>query len=92
MKPLRDLLDKLHPHFTEGGRLERLYPLYEAIDTFTYTVTDGNGGTDTATVSVTVTGANDGPTATPDSATVGEDDAAPTTIDLPTRPVRPCAR
>ncbi|MEN8728657.1 MAG: NADH:ubiquinone reductase (Na(+)-transporting) subunit B [Desulfuromonadales bacterium] len=37
MKPLRNLLDKLHPHFTEGGKLEKLYPLYEAIDTFTYT-------------------------------------------------------
>ena len=37
MKALRDLLDKLHPLFTQGGRLERLYPLYEALDTFTYT-------------------------------------------------------
>lgn len=36
MKPLRKLLDNLHPHFTEGGRFERLYPLYEALDTFTY--------------------------------------------------------
>ena len=33
MKPLRDLLDKLHPLFTKGGKLERLYPLYEAADT-----------------------------------------------------------
>ena len=44
MKPLRNLLDKLHPHFTHGGKLEKLYPLYEALDTFTYTpgeVTDG---------------------------------------------------
>ena len=44
MKPLRNLLDKLHPHFAQGGKLEKLYPLYEAIDTFTYTpgeVTDG---------------------------------------------------
>jgi Na+-transporting NADH:ubiquinone oxidoreductase subunit B len=44
MKPLRNLLDRLHPLFAEGGRLERFYPLYEAIDTFTYTpgeVTDG---------------------------------------------------
>ena len=37
MKPLRNLLDKLHPLFSKGGKLERLYPLYEAIDTFTYT-------------------------------------------------------
>ena len=44
MKPLRNLLDKLHPHFAEGGKFEKLYPLYEALDTFTYTpgeVTDG---------------------------------------------------
>jgi len=37
MKPLRRMLDRLHPHFTDGGRLEKLYPLYEAIDTFLYT-------------------------------------------------------
>ena len=37
MKPLRNLLDKLHPLFAEGGKFEKLYPLYEAIDTFTYT-------------------------------------------------------
>ena len=36
-------------------------------DTFSYTVSDGNGGTDTATVSVTVTGVNDAPIATDDS-------------------------
>ena len=44
MKVLRDFLDKLHPHFTEGGKFERLYPLYEAADSFIYTpgeVTDG---------------------------------------------------
>lgn len=37
MKALRDLLDKFHPLFTKGGKLERLYPLYEAGDTFLYT-------------------------------------------------------
>lgn len=37
MKPLRDLFDRLHPLFAKGGRLEKLYPLYEAIDTFLYT-------------------------------------------------------
>jgi VCBS repeat-containing protein len=31
------------------------------IDTFTYTISDGNGGTDTATVRITITGANDAP-------------------------------
>ena len=33
MKFLRDILDKLHPMFTKGGKAERLYPLYEAGDT-----------------------------------------------------------
>ena len=36
MKILRNFLDKLHPHFTKGGKCEKLYPVYEAIDTFLY--------------------------------------------------------
>ncbi len=42
-------------------------------DTFTYTISDGNGGTDSATVNVTVTPVNDDPVALDDSATVNED-------------------
>jgi len=34
---LRTLLDKIEPLFHEGGPLEKLYPLYEANDTFLYT-------------------------------------------------------
>ncbi|MEM3119124.1 MAG: tandem-95 repeat protein, partial [Nitrososphaerales archaeon] len=34
---------------------------FNGVDTFTYTVSDGNGGTDTATVSVTVSAVNDAP-------------------------------
>lgn len=37
MKPLRRFLDRIHPMFGEKGRLKRLYPLYEAVDTFLYT-------------------------------------------------------
>jgi Na+-transporting NADH:ubiquinone oxidoreductase subunit B len=37
MKFLRNQLDKLHPLFDKGGKLQRLYPLYEALDTFLYT-------------------------------------------------------
>lgn len=37
MKFLRDILDAQHKHFVKGGALEKLYPLYEAIDTFAYT-------------------------------------------------------
>lgn len=37
---LRKLLDRLHPNFDKGGKLEKLYPLYEALDTFLYTPSD----------------------------------------------------
>ena len=37
MKLLRDLLDTQARHFEKGGRLEKLYPLWEAQDTFLYT-------------------------------------------------------
>ena len=37
MKALRNGLDRLRPHFTQGGRLARLYPLFEAADSFLYT-------------------------------------------------------
>jgi Na+-transporting NADH:ubiquinone oxidoreductase subunit B len=37
LKFLRDSLDKLEPLFHKGGRLERLYPVYEAADTFLFT-------------------------------------------------------
>ena len=48
---------------------------YTGADTFTYTVSDGNGGTDTGSVSVTVTGVNDAP--------VADDDALMTDMDTP---------
>lgn len=44
MKLLRSTLDKTAPLFEKGGKLEKLYPAYEAGDTFLYTpgeVTDG---------------------------------------------------
>ncbi len=37
MKPLRALLDRIGHNFEKGGRLERLFPLWEAVDTFFYT-------------------------------------------------------
>jgi VCBS repeat-containing protein len=43
------------------------------IDTFTYTISDSGGLTDTATVSITVDGVNDLPTAVNDSASTNED-------------------
>ncbi|WP_425046091.1 Ig-like domain-containing protein [Primorskyibacter sp. S87] len=46
---------------------------YNGADSFTYTVSDGQGGTDTATVDVTVTASNDPPEATNDNVTTAED-------------------
>ncbi|HWW76673.1 MAG TPA: tandem-95 repeat protein, partial [Pyrinomonadaceae bacterium] len=46
---------------------------YNGGDSFSYTVSDGNGGTATANVSVTVNAVNDNPTASDDSATTNED-------------------
>ncbi len=36
MKILRNFLDKMEPHFTEG-KLKKAFPLYEAMDSFLYT-------------------------------------------------------
>eukprot|EP00913_Durusdinium_trenchii_P013378 g12559.t1 len=44
MKPLRRFLDRIHPKFDKGGKLERLYPLYEGLDTFLYTPGDVTKG------------------------------------------------
>ncbi len=44
MKFLRRVLDRQARHFEPGGRFERLYPLYEAPDTFLYTPGRTTGG------------------------------------------------
>jgi len=36
VKFLRNFLDKQHKHFSKGGKLERLYPVYEMVDTILY--------------------------------------------------------
>jgi uncharacterized protein (TIGR03382 family) len=53
---------------------------YSGPDSFTYTLTDGNGTTATATVDVTVTGVDDAPVAVADTATVAEDAAVTTAV------------
>ncbi|MGB0384154.1 MAG: Ig-like domain-containing protein [Ardenticatenaceae bacterium] len=50
-------------------------------EVFTYTISDGNGGSDSATVTITVENVNDAPTANDDSATLNED-SANNTIDV----------
>ncbi len=49
---------------------------YFGPDSFTYTISDGNGGSATGTVNVTVNNVNDNPTASLDTATVDEDSGA----------------
>ena len=45
MKFLRDQLDAVEPLFKKGGKLEKLYPLYEAKDTFLFTPGEVTKGT-----------------------------------------------
>jgi len=40
MGPLRRLLDRIGPHFTTGGRLQRYQAIYEMIDTLLYSPPD----------------------------------------------------
>jgi Na+-transporting NADH:ubiquinone oxidoreductase subunit B len=44
MRAFRALLDRAGHHFEKGGRLERLYPLWEAADTFFYTPSSVTAG------------------------------------------------
>ena len=53
---------------------------FNGTDNFSYTISDGNGGTDAATVTVTVEPVNDDPVAEDDTASTDEDTAV--TIDV----------
>jgi len=55
-------------------------PNYNGDDSFTYTITDGNGGTDTGAVNLTVDPVNDAPVAVDDTATTDEDTAVTVTV------------
>jgi Na+-transporting NADH:ubiquinone oxidoreductase subunit B len=44
MSATREFLDKLHPHFVKGGKFEKLYPVYEMVDTFLYSPADVTSG------------------------------------------------
>ena len=52
-------------------------------DTFTYTVGDGNGGSDTATLIFTIIGADDDPVGVNDTGYINED--ATLSVDRPNR-------
>jgi len=45
VKLLRNFLDNQKKHFTAGGKLEKLFPLYEATDTILYTTGKVTSGT-----------------------------------------------
>ena len=57
------------------------HPDFFGNDSFTYTISDGHGGSDTATVFVTVTNVNDAPVALANSYSVNQD--TPLTISAP---------
>ncbi len=50
--------------YSPDGFFEALGAGETTLDTFEYSISDGDGGTDTAIVTVTITGQNDAPTAT----------------------------
>ncbi|MGF1457071.1 MAG: Ig-like domain-containing protein [Alphaproteobacteria bacterium] len=62
------------------GAFQALRDGETVVEVFTYTVDDGDGGTDTADVSVTVFGINDAPVAGTDEAGTDEDTAV--TVDI----------
>lgn len=59
--------------YDPNGAFENLAVGASATESFTYTVSDGNGGTDQATVTLTINGVNDVPTAVDDTNSVDED-------------------
>ena len=60
--------------YDPNGAFDGLTGTETATETLTYTVTDGNGGTDTATVTITITNGNSDPTVVDDTATVDQGD------------------
>ena len=55
-------------------------PNFYGVDTFTYTASDGHGGTSSATVTVRITAVNDAPLAQDDSASTDEDVAVTVSV------------
>ncbi|MHC8509077.1 MAG: Ig-like domain-containing protein [Rhodospirillales bacterium] len=62
--------------YDPGAGFEHLGNVESAEVRIEYTVSDGNGGTDTAVVTIAVFGENDGPTAAADTASATEDGGA----------------
>ena len=66
--------------YSPDGQFEYLQAGNSTTDSFSYTVSDGHGGTDTATVTITINGVNDTPGNSPPTA---GNDAATTDEDTP---------
>ena len=60
-------------NYNPNGAFDYLNVGESATDSFVYTVSDGNGGNDTATVTLTINGVNHTPIANDDNGTVNED-------------------
>jgi len=58
-----------------NGQFDSLGIGESAQEIFTYTISDGQGGTDTATATITINGVNDIPAAADDDFATGEDAA-----------------
>jgi VCBS repeat-containing protein len=56
--------------YDPNGAFNSLAAGVTTTDSFTYTASDGNGGTDSATVTITITGVNDAPTLTANNLTI----------------------
>jgi hypothetical protein len=59
--------------YDPNGQFENLATGDSTTDSFTYTISDGNGGTDTATATITIDGVNDAPEARDDTIAATED-------------------
>ncbi|MCP3855685.1 MAG: tandem-95 repeat protein, partial [Actinomycetia bacterium] len=68
--------------YDPNGQFETLGVGDSTTDAFAYTIIDGQGGTDTATVTLTITGTNDGPVAVDDANTTLENTPVSSTLDL----------
>ncbi|EMI15642.1 Cadherin domain containing protein, partial [Rhodopirellula maiorica SM1] len=66
-------------NYDANGAFDGLAAGETGTDSFTYTLSDGNGGTDTATVTITINGTDDAPTIVADS---DFDDAGNSVIDF----------
>ncbi|MEQ9069937.1 MAG: Ig-like domain-containing protein, partial [Gimesia chilikensis] len=60
--------------FDPNGQYEDLGVGQSATETFTYKISDGNGGTDTASVTITIHGVNDAPVAQDDDFTITQNE------------------